>query len=74
MENFERDILIPQIQGTKVMLDAVNKESSVKHFVLTSSFAAIFDLSKFLRPGYCYSEKDWNPASKFWAILTHINI
>ena len=29
--------------------------------VITSSFASIIDASKGTRPGYTYSEKDWNP-------------
>lgn len=31
--------------------------------MITSSFAAINDREKGLRPGYVYSEKDWNPVS-----------
>lgn len=33
---------------------------SVKHVVITSSFAAIFDGDKGSRPGYVYSEDDWS--------------
>ncbi len=36
---------------------------TVKRVVITSSFAAIDDLSKGTRPGYTYSEKDWNPVT-----------
>lgn len=32
--------------------------------VITSSFAAIIDTEKGNRPGYVYSEKDWNPMTK----------
>jgi nucleoside-diphosphate-sugar epimerase len=33
----------------------------VKRIVITSSFAAVIDTSKGLRPGYTYTEADWNP-------------
>jgi nucleoside-diphosphate-sugar epimerase len=36
---------------------------SVKRVVITSSFAANIDYSKGYRPGYVYTEKDWNPMS-----------
>lgn len=32
--------------------------------VITSSFAAIIDTEKGNRPGYVYSEKDWNPMTE----------
>lgn len=32
--------------------------------VITSSFASILDPSKGNRPGYTYSEKDWNPTTE----------
>ena len=31
------------------------------HKAITSSFAAMIDSSQGNRPGYIYSEKDWNP-------------
>jgi nucleoside-diphosphate-sugar epimerase len=33
----------------------------VKRVVITSSFAANIDVAKGLRPGYTYTETDWNP-------------
>lgn len=35
----------------------------MKRVVLTSSFAAIIDLGKGARPGYTYTEEDWNPVT-----------
>lgn len=32
--------------------------------VITSSFAAVLDPVQGLRPGYAYSESDWNPVTK----------
>lgn len=46
-------------------MEAAKKEKSVEHMVVTSSFAAMFDLSRMMWPGHCYTEDDWNPASKF---------
>ncbi|KAH8811221.1 hypothetical protein F5884DRAFT_831092 [Xylogone sp. PMI_703] len=58
----EHEILIPAINGTTNILEAVSKSGpSVSRVVITSSFAAICDLSKAFRPGYTYTEADWNP-------------
>ncbi|KAI4165102.1 MAG: hypothetical protein LQ342_001379 [Letrouitia transgressa] len=62
VEDNERDLLEPAIKGTTEILKAVKAHApQVKRVVITSSFAAIVDLSKGLRPGYTYYEKDWNP-------------
>lgn len=64
VEDNERDLLIPAIQGTVGLLESVQKHNpSVKRVVITSSLAAILDLSKGLRPGYTYTDDDWNPAT-----------
>jgi nucleoside-diphosphate-sugar epimerase len=60
----ERDLLTPAIKGTTNILEAIAKNApGVKRVVLTSSFASIIDLSKGLRPGYTYTEADWNPVT-----------
>ena len=60
----KRDLLDPAINGTLNILQAIQKHApNVKRLVVTSSFASILDLSKGNRPGYTYSEKDWNPAT-----------
>ena len=57
-----KDLLQPAIQGTTGILRSVTAcGPSVKHVVVTSSFAAVNDFSKSLRPGYVYTEADWNP-------------
>ncbi len=44
------------------MLKAARAYSpAIKRIVITSSFAAVLDYSTGTRPGYVYSEKDWNP-------------
>ncbi|KAI9643147.1 hypothetical protein NHQ30_008883 [Ciborinia camelliae] len=58
----EQDLLIPAIKGTTNILKAVHKNApQVKRVIITSSIASIFDMDKGARPGYTYSEKDWNP-------------
>ena len=58
----ENDLLIPAIKGTTNILEAVKKNApKVKRVVITSSFASIVNLHEGLRPGYVYTEKDWNP-------------
>lgn len=62
VEDNERDLLNPAIKGTTQILTAIQKNNpKVKRVVVTSSFAAIMDLNQGARPGYTYSEKDWNP-------------
>lgn len=59
-----RDLLDPAVNGTTSLLNSIFKYApKVKRVVLTSSFAAIDDLSKGGRPGYTYTEKDWNPVT-----------
>ncbi|THG96209.1 hypothetical protein EW026_g5586 [Hermanssonia centrifuga] len=57
----EKELMLPAIQGTKSMLDAIKKEPSVKRLVCTSSFAAVFDASRGDAPGLTYTSADWNP-------------
>ena len=64
VENNERDLLDPAIKGTTSILGAVKAHApQVKRIVITSSFAAIVDPTQGTRPGYTYSEKDWNPVT-----------
>lgn len=64
VENNERDLLHPAIEGTKSVLASVAKHApQVERVVITSSFASIMDPKQGSRPGYIYSEKDWNPTT-----------
>jgi nucleoside-diphosphate-sugar epimerase len=48
--------------GTTGVLKSIKKSApSVKHVVITSSFASIVNGSKGFWPGHTYSEDDWNP-------------
>ncbi|KAF2802942.1 NAD(P)-binding protein [Mytilinidion resinicola] len=61
-ENNEVDLLQPAIQITLgVLASAAAAGSTVRHVVLTSSFASILDMGQGYRPGYTYNEADWNP-------------
>jgi nucleoside-diphosphate-sugar epimerase len=64
VENNEKDLLDPAIKGTTEVLTSIKKiNPNVKRVVITSSFAAIIDMDKGTRPGYTYSEKEWNPVT-----------
>ncbi|ROV98774.1 hypothetical protein VMCG_06786 [Cytospora schulzeri] len=59
-----KDLLEPAIKGTNRMLEAVAAHApQVKRIVITSSFASIIDPMQGLRPGYTYTEADWNPVT-----------
>ncbi|KAI4147463.1 MAG: hypothetical protein L6R39_003108 [Caloplaca ligustica] len=60
----KKDLLDPAIIGTTGILKAIKKNApTVKRVVITSSFAAVFSPKTGNRPGYTYSEKDWNPTT-----------
>ncbi|EXJ74587.1 uncharacterized protein A1O5_02883 [Cladophialophora psammophila CBS 110553] len=63
-KNNEEELLKPSIDGMLNVLEAAATQgSSLRRTVLTASFACVLDLSKGLRPGYTYTESDWNPAT-----------
>ena len=60
------EVLDPAIEGALSALSAAASEPKVKRVVFTSSVAACIDPtheSGFHRPGYTYTEADWNPLS-----------
>ncbi|CAI7670764.1 unnamed protein product [Penicillium bialowiezense] len=62
VEDNERDLLRPAIDGTLNILNAVHAHApQVQRVVLTSSFAAMSNPTKGSWPGHVYSEADWNP-------------
>jgi nucleoside-diphosphate-sugar epimerase len=64
VENNERDLLDPAIKGTMSVLTSIqNHAPNVKRVIITSSFASIIDMNKNPRPGYTYTENDWNPVT-----------
>lgn len=61
-EDNKRDMLDPAINSARSIIEAAQLFGpSVQRVINTSSMAALLDISKGLRPGYTYSEKDWNP-------------
>jgi nucleoside-diphosphate-sugar epimerase len=63
--DFEAELYEPAINGTVSVLDALKAYNpKVKRVVITSSFAAVNDISKAPRAGYVYTEADWNPLTK----------
>ncbi|KAG8831531.1 methylglyoxal reductase (NADPH-dependent) gre2 [Serendipita sp. 400] len=59
-----KEIVTPAVDSTKYILKSVQDHgATVKRVVITSSFASIVDPTTGYRPGYVYTEKDWNPIS-----------
>ena len=57
-----QELLDPAVIGTTGILKSIKKSApSVKHVVITSSFASIVNPSKGNWPGHKYTEADWNP-------------
>ncbi|ETS61320.1 hypothetical protein PaG_04530 [Moesziomyces aphidis] len=61
----ETDLLIPALEGTLNLLRFAKEEGKIKKIVITSSFAAVSDpiAGDIKRPGYVYTDKDWNPTT-----------
>jgi nucleoside-diphosphate-sugar epimerase len=64
------DVYLPAVHGTLGILKSAAKkiDGKIKRVVVTSSFAAVHDFSKGSRPGYVYTEEDWNPITKEHAL------
>lgn len=65
VQDAERDLLIPAVEGTLNILRFAKHEKSVKKVVITSSFAAVTSLKEGgpNRPGFTYTAEHWNPAT-----------
>ncbi|PTB72195.1 NAD(P)-binding protein [Trichoderma longibrachiatum ATCC 18648] len=58
-------LLDPAVHSAVTVLEATRQFGPyVRRVVNTSSFACILDLAKGYRPGYTYTEKDWNPMTR----------
>ncbi|KAH7380151.1 NADPH-dependent methylglyoxal reductase-like protein GRE2 [Pyrenochaeta sp. MPI-SDFR-AT-0127] len=58
----QKDLIDPAVIGTTGILKSIKKSApTVKHVVITSSFAAIVNGTRGFWPGHKYSEDDWNP-------------
>ncbi|KAJ3546098.1 hypothetical protein NM208_g2168 [Fusarium decemcellulare] len=54
VDDIQRDLIDPAVNGTKAMLEAV-ASSEIKRLVITSSFAAVISPRQGSRPGYTYT-------------------
>ncbi|KAG8706587.1 methylglyoxal reductase (NADPH-dependent) gre2 [Ceratobasidium sp. 395] len=64
VKDIEKELYQPAIEGTTSILKSIkSKAPSVKRVVITSSFTTVADRSKGFRPGYVYTDKDWNPVT-----------
>ena len=69
----KKDLLDPAIIGTTGILKAIKKSApTVKRVVITSSFAAVINPAKGVRPRYVYSESGWNPITEEEALQSPI--
>ncbi|KAF2500757.1 dihydroflavonol-4-reductase [Lophium mytilinum] len=60
--DIQKQLIDPAVIGTTGILRAIKKNApTIKHVVITSSFAAIVNPEKMAWPGHTYSEADWNP-------------
>ncbi|KAF3347855.1 hypothetical protein VD0002_g2438 [Verticillium dahliae] len=71
VEDNIRDMLNPAIQGATAILDAVSRlaSSSGRRVIHLSSLSAMLNPAQGFRPGYTYSEKDYNPITFDEAVL-----
>ncbi|EST04638.1 NAD-dependent epimerase/dehydratase [Kalmanozyma brasiliensis GHG001] len=65
VQDAEKDLLIPAVEGTLNILRFAKHEKSVKKIVITSSFAAVTNFKEGgpNRPGFTYTAEDWNPST-----------
>ncbi|CAI4050725.1 methylglyoxal reductase (NADPH-dependent) GRE2 SKDI_15G0110 [Saccharomyces kudriavzevii IFO 1802] len=65
ISDYERDLLIPALNGVKGILDSIKKyaANTVERVVLTSSFAAVFEIEKESDKSVTFNEESWNPAT-----------
>ena len=62
----------PALNGTVGILESIKAHNpDIERVVITSSFAAVFDPAKGDRPGYTYTEADWNPVTYDAAVSGH---
>ncbi|KAG8919992.1 methylglyoxal reductase (NADPH-dependent) gre2 [Tulasnella sp. 417] len=65
VKDVEEDLYRPAIQGTLGILESIKANApTVKRVVVTSSFAAVNDLTKGQRPEHTYTEEDWSPITR----------
>ena len=58
-----KELVEPAVNGTKSVLSSALKATKLKRLTIMSSFASVVDLEKNPRPGYVYSDTDWDPVT-----------
>ncbi|KAF2096466.1 NAD(P)-binding protein [Rhizodiscina lignyota] len=58
------ELVLPAVDGTKNVLNSALLAPNLKRVTVLSSFASVVDLEKNPRPGYIYTEKDWDPVTE----------
>lgn len=62
LKDMPTELLDPAIQGAVTILEATKMYAkSARRVITTASFASNLDMLKGMRPGYTYTESDWNP-------------
>ncbi|KAL7938577.1 hypothetical protein V8C35DRAFT_288516 [Trichoderma chlorosporum] len=59
--NFERDMMVPAVQGAIAILEAAAQIKSIRRVIQTNSFACIYDAAAGPCPGKIYTVQDWSP-------------
>jgi nucleoside-diphosphate-sugar epimerase len=73
IEDNEKDLIQPAINGVNAILMAASPELRVKRIVLTSSFAAVVDIKRKAPPRFTYTAADWNPQTYEESVDTTAN-
>ncbi|EJS43527.1 YDR541C [Saccharomyces arboricola H-6] len=62
---YEKDLLIPALEGTKNMLNSIKRHAAdtVERVVVTSSCTALITLAKASDPNVVFTEESWNEAT-----------
>jgi nucleoside-diphosphate-sugar epimerase len=59
-----KELVEPAVNGTtNVLNSAIEHGTKLRKVTVLSSFASVVDLEKNPRPGYTYTEKDWDPVT-----------
>jgi len=58
-----KELIEPAVEGTKNVLNSALKAPKLKRLIVLSSIASVLDFKKNPRPGYTYTEADWNPVT-----------
>lgn len=61
--DYEKDLLIPAINGTKGILNAVRRYGNVKKIIITSSYVTMVDFAHSSDGSLVFTEKDWSPVT-----------